>query len=410
MRKEIALLLLPLLIGCTPAQDPGVQELSLLFRGQEQVVQKASVPLTDLIKDVNLGDPNGYVYTLKGDRSATITYDEFSRGRIVGNGLEFDGIICECADIKNLSGIEIYPAITVRNGQREWIATGDLATFIREYVTKTPEAYTYRVNASDPVALTDLSVDQRALVTMVRPEGAVEVMFNGEERSSLFTNTSLEEKIRKVVAKPEDYLYSQNGTWVELKDLADGDVVLARKVIYVDGEPKEVSVRDDTALAGLVGVENPSDFGYVLTSSGGFSPPPLSWEDFKEGVWHAKGQVADYPKLSAKYAVRDLESITLINGSASLVPDEIMIDDIVGRLTPIEYDGQRAVLLSSFIGIDHPETHEYKLIADDGYSPEPYSWDDMQQGYWLLDRKETLFPNKDIGKNRIRDLERIVIQ
>ncbi|MBD3209165.1 hypothetical protein GF367_01975 [Candidatus Woesearchaeota archaeon] len=371
------------------------------------------VALTGLLPE--LTNPDQYVYTLKGDRTSTVTYDEFSQGQLntEDNSLVFDTIMCDCAGITGLQEIIIEDKITIRKGEEAFIVKGELKTYIENYLTTTPTVYEYYIN-EESFSFEDLT--EAPEIVMRLPTNALELKLRGDNPSAAYADMNLKAAVQQYTTTPTAYTYTYNeeATDWNKKNLTTGTVIIARNTITLQqGEQTNImqlSTTANTELAGFITDENKTMYEYKLVSAGGFSPPPLSWEDFSTGVWDVDNQVTVFDVPSKKYRVRDLATIDVITLTTTAA-EAIMINELLTSVERTEYEGEQAIVLSEFIkDIENPETKTYQLVATDGYSPEAFTYEDLKQGYWLLESKHTLFPHKNVGKNRIRDLEKIIPQ
>lgn len=88
----------------------------------------------------------------------------------------------------------------------------------------------------------------------------------------------------------------------------------------------------------------------------------------------------------------------------------ITINDIIDDIEATTYKGESAIIIADFIDTNNSANYTYQLIAADGYTPPfYYTYEELQNAYWLIDKGETFFPDNNIGKNRIRNLENITI-
>jgi len=419
LQKKILFLIMFLFIfSCNVQTD----YIKVQKNGNEKIVAvdtSEKIKLTDLVDEMDITEPENYVYILSGDKNSTINFDEFDKGYYYppDKSLVFEGIICECSNIYDLNSIIIKESIIITKNEKTLVLTGDLKTFINTYVTFTPEMYAYRLYPEDTIIkYSDLSADGVSKIEIIKPENSIEIKLRGDNPSYLFTEGDVHDILLKISEKPEDYVYFIDDTMYDYDEITNFKPELieyARKVIYIKGLgftiKKPIDPTQDIIMSELVKYKE--NLSYKLVSSDGFSPPVIGWDDFKTGIWKHDEQKTYFSSLnSAKYNLRDVYLIELSDkldkkGTAN----DISINDLIDKLEIINYDGQEAVRLSDFIDTPEPESYQYKLIASDGYSPEAFSYEDMQNGYWLLEKEETLFPDNNIGKNRIRDLDRIVM-
>lgn len=375
-------------------------------------VSGESVALTTLIAGIE--SPEEYVYTIIGDRESTITYEEFVLGTLhtEDNSLSFATIMCECADITGIREIIIEDKVVITKENDEWVALTEPKTYIEEYITDTPEAYEYTINGQ-PVAYDNLT--KAPVITMIVPAGTIEIKLAGEQPVSAYQAT-LGDAIEEFTTTPEVYTYYVDGEAIDLaanENLVDEKVELKRNTLTIKhGEQESImrlSTTSDTNFADFIIVEGKEALEYKIMSSEGFSPSALSWEQFSSGVWDVEEQVSSFSAVnSKKYAIRDVAVIEILTPTVIPEADTITIADALGTANKTTYEGEPAVRLTEFLkDLEQPGNYLYRLTAADGYSPEPFTYDDMQEGYWLLETQETMFPSKNTGKNRIRDLESI---
>ena len=98
------------------------------------------------------------------------------------------------------------------------------------------------------------------------------------------------------------------------------------------------------------------------------------------------------------------------NQAIDMQGDKIEIDmyqlkDVMPTTT---YEEQEAIALIEFIALANPEQYTYRVVASDGYSPDPFSYEDIQNGYWLLDIDQTFFPENNLGSTRLREPRTII--
>lgn len=87
---------------------------------------------------------------------------------------------------------------------------------------------------------------------------------------------------------------------------------------------------------------------------------------------------------------------------------EINMRELQPTMPIILQEGQEAILLSEFIALKNPNDYTYRIVASDGYSPAPFNYSDIENGYWLLDIDETFFPDNNFGRTRIREPTTII--
>ncbi|MFH1505892.1 MAG: hypothetical protein ABIE94_02790 [archaeon] len=412
-------LVLVLLAACVQQQDH--KKITVLFEDKEtDMILKSGVgcvALTEMVNKMEVKNLENHVFELIGDKTSTITYPELEAGCFDEEtwSLQFTELMCECSDIKNLNTIKIKKAVKITKGEETWFATIDAKQFIEGYITDTPEAYLYTADGEETTF--DVLPENAYIIEIKKPEESIEFKLMGDNPSQLFTEGSVKEMARGFLSNENDYVYLIDGEELAFDDLPiSADYIeFARRRIYVKKSmttnSKIVSIYQDTMLKDITSVKNPETYDYKLISSDGFSPAPLSWTDFRKGIWDASEQITVFEDLeSKKYSIRDLQIIELVQPSEETHEEnEILIANHINDLERTEIWNSEAVLLADFITVENPESYTYQLIASDGFSPEPFTWDDMNNGYWLLDIEETLFPDKNFGTNRIRDLEKIVL-
>ncbi len=87
---------------------------------------------------------------------------------------------------------------------------------------------------------------------------------------------------------------------------------------------------------------------------------------------------------------------------------EIDMQAMKADMTITIYNEEKAIRLIDFVTLENPEDYTYRVVASDGYSPDPFNYSDIETGYWLLETDETFFPDNNLGSTRLREPSKII--
>lgn len=149
-------------------------------------------------------------------------------------------------------------------------------------------------------------------------------------------------------------------------------------------------------------------FAYHLIASDNFTPrdrgyADLTWEKFKTGVLLPQKSFRSYfasDSIETAFDVKHLLTVKMYRAVQVIKADGSMALFEMNTLTPHQvanYDSlmENAVKLQDFISefvTATPAEYDYIFSDNTGYT-KTFTWEQVQDGYWLMDSKKTIFPS-----------------
>lgn len=149
-------------------------------------------------------------------------------------------------------------------------------------------------------------------------------------------------------------------------------------------------------------------FAYHLIASDNFTPrdrgyADLTWEKFKTGVLLPNKSFRSYfasDSIETAFDVKYLSTIKMYRAVQVIKADGTMALFEINTLTTHQvanYDSlmESAVKLQDFITefvTATPANYDYIFTDNTGYT-KTFTWEHLQDGYWLKDTKKTIFPS-----------------
>jgi hypothetical protein len=170
-------------------------------------------------------------------------------------------------------------------------------------------------------------------------------------------------------------------------------------------------------------------YGYRLIGSDGFSPhqktdketgragDDLTWELMKHGFIKKTSRDAAYDSevsLSGMYRVKEVDAIEVYRKIDVKIDTGSTVTTIQIRLAELEksdFNGSPSVKLSDILSlVDEPESMDFTVEALDGFTGmSPFTWEQMQSGYWIYDTDKLGFDPDLGGKSKIGVVKEIMV-
>ena len=192
---------------------------------------------------------------------------------------------------------------------------------------------------------------------------------------------------------------------IPLADFVPLELIL----MYDNGTPEDPS--DDIDRRSLYAYRIIASDGYSVHDAKGY--PDQRWTELEQGYILQETARAEFdPSLALEnaYRVRDVATIDIYRKVEIWTPDDTMFVELAD-FTPTTFEGEPALELGDLLAlIDAPEGYQYNIVAvDDFKGRSPFTWEEIQTGYWLLDSNRMQFDPDLGGKSRIKDVKDIEV-
>lgn len=175
------------------------------------------------------------------------------------------------------------------------------------------------------------------------------------------------------------------------------------------GTPDDAS--DDTDRRDLYAYRIIGADGYNVHDAKGYDDQ--RWNELQNGYIGLDSHRANFDEslgLAGSYRVTEVAAIEIYRKAEIVISGSPQLVELADLATTTFQDQPAVALTVLLADVPSPETYQYSIVAVDGYTGlSPFSWVQIQGGYWLLDSNRTAFDPDLGGKSRIRDVRSIEV-
>jgi hypothetical protein len=151
--------------------------------------------------------------------------------------------------------------------------------------------------------------------------------------------------------------------------------------------------------------------GYNVHDNKGYDDQ--RWSELQNGYIGQESRRAEFDEslgLAGAYRVTDVAVIEVYRKVEIVMADGSALAELAD-FPAITFQGERSVALVELLReVSSPESYSYKIVAVDGYTGiSPFTWEQVQTGYWLLASDRTGFDPDLGGKSKIRYVRSIEV-